>query len=567
MPNFYTDNPDLRFCLREQDLEREIALREGDFSEAKTHDFAPRDAGEAWRQYEAVLSLTGEICAEFVAPRAKAVDREGNRLQDGEVILHPLLKESLARFREAGLMGLSIRREYGGLNLPQTVKYAAIEMVARADASLMNIVGLQDIAETIEEYAAEEVKRTALPRLCSGQDTAAMVLTEPDAGSDLGSVRLRAEPEDEAQGRWRLFGTKRFITNGCGEVLLVLARSEAGALGARGLSVFYARKGEGVRIRRLEEKLGIHGSPTCEIQFTGAPGILIGQRKRGLVDVAMSIMNGARVGIAVQALGIAEAAMRAAREYARSREQFGKPIRLFPAVYEMLANMRVQIEAARALTYRAAHVVEVLKSQERAGGEEAKREVRELTRLANVLTPLCKYYASEMGNRVADAAVQVLGGSGYMQDYPVERHFRDARITSIYEGTSQLQVIGAIGGVRSGVLRRHLQELLDQEAGASADLLREVRDLLPKYDAAVAALEAAKDSSFQDLYARPMVDLALDLYLGILLARQARGGEARKRAVAEAYFAEMRPRARERAARILEGPKVLLDKHTAIVEG
>ncbi len=575
MANFNTDNADIRFCLEQLDLDQLVALREGDFSEAKTYDFAPRSTAEAKRQYNAVLDLAGQICAEFVAPRAKAIDAEGNRLQEGEVILHPNLRAGIAVLRDAGLMGLATVRQYGGLNLPHPVKTAVIEIVSRADASLMNIVGLQDIAETIEEYGDASVKQDTLPRLTSGEDTAAMVLTEPDAGSDLQAVRLRAEPVDEAKGLWKLSGSKRFITNGCGEVLLVLAKSEADVPGARGLSVFLVRKGEGVRIRRIEEKLGIHGSPTCEIQFNNAPGILIGPRKRGLIDVAMHIMNGARLGIAAQALGIAEAAERAARDYARAREQFGKAIRKFPAVYEMMASCRIEIEAARALTYRAAFVVEQFHAnahKAEAGDAVAKTKVKDLSRLAGVLTPLAKYYATEMSNRVADRAIQVLGGSGYMKDYPVERHFRDARITNIYEGTSQLQVIGAIGGVRSGVLRRHVDALLAEAAAnesvtaKAGDLLQEIRSLLPLWENAVSAMEK-QDTETAELFARPMVDLALDLYLGLLLALQAGSGNERKRAVAEGWFSEMRHRARERSARIVEGSRTLVERNGLIIDG
>lgn len=570
MLNFNTDNADILFCLKQLDLDLMVALREGDFAEAKQYDFAPRSTAEAKQQYAAILDLAGSVCAEYVAPRAKAIDAEGNRLQDGEVILHPALREDIAVLRDAGLMGLATVRKYGGLNLPQPVKTAVIEIISRGDAALMNIVGLQEIAETIEEYSDEAVKQEALPRLTSGQDTAAMVLTEPDAGSDLQAVRLRAELVDEAKGLWHLSGSKRFITNGCGEVLLVLAKSEADVAGARGLSVFLVRKGEGVRIRRIEEKLGIHGSPTCEIQFNNAPGILVGPRKRGLIDVAMHIMNGARLGIAAQSLGIAEAAERAARDYAKAREQFGKPIRSFPAVYEMLATNRIEIEATRALTYRSAFVVEVLQATEHRaanGDAAAKLKVKELSRLASVLTPLCKYYATEMSNRVADRAIQVLGGSGYMKDYPVERHFRDARITNIYEGTSQLQVIGAIGGVRSGVLRKHLDALLTEaEASSAGDLAGELRGMLPLYDAATAAMEKM-DGETVDVYARPMVDLALDLYLGLLLTLQAGSGSEHKRAVAEGWFSTMRHHARECSARICGASRTLVERHKQIIDG
>jgi len=572
VPNFYTDNPDIQLCIDGLEMDRAVELLEGDFSAAAEYEFAPRNAPEAREQYAAVLEVAGEIAGEFAAPRAKAVDKEGNVLRNGEVILHPGLLASVRRFAEADLMGMSIERRYGGLNLPQVVKTAAIEMVARADASLMNIVGLQDIAETIEDYANEELRQEVLPRLCSGELTAAMVLTEPDAGSDLQRVRLRAEPVDEEQGRWKLTGIKRFITNGCGDVLVVLARSEPETSDGRGLSAYLVLKGAGVKIRRIEEKLGIHGSPTCEIQFNEAPARLIGARRRGLLDVAMGMMNGARVAIAAQAIGIAEAAAREATEYAGTRVQFGKAIREIPAVYEMLAGMRIEIEAARALTYRAAHVVELLRGEKRAVGAEGKpaaerkRRLRELSRLAGVLTPLAKYYATEMANRVASDAIQVLGGSGYMRDYPVERHFRDARITNIYEGTSQLQVVGAVGGVLSGVLRKHLDELLAEAAGGAAqDLAGEISALLPQLDESIAVIKEKSNPAFRDLYARRVVDIALDLYLATLLALQAARDEKRKRAVAEAFLAGARHRVRANAAEVAEGSRVLIERRDEII--
>ena len=572
MPNFYTDNPDIRFCLDRLDMDRTVALREGDFPDAKQYEHAPRDAAEAKEQYEEVLKLAGDIAGNFVAPRAKQVDQEGNQYRDGEVILHPHIRASLQRFAEADLMGLSLPRQYGGLNLPQVVKTAVIEMIARADAALMNIVGLQDIAETIEEFGDEMMKCETLPQLCAGVHTAAMVLTEPDAGSDLQSVRLRAEPVDEKLGLWKLSGTKRFITNGCGDILLVLARSEPNTAGARGLSVFLVKKGQGVRIRRIEEKLGIHGSPTCEIQFSEAPGRLVGQRKRGLTEVAMSIMNGARVAIAAQALGIAEAAARAAISYAKARVQFGRPISEIPAVYEMLAQMRIRIEAARMLTYHTADVVEQLKWHERRAGKpgetaESRGELKRLNRLAAVLTPLAKLYATEMGNAVASEAIQVLGGSGYMKDYPVERHFRDARITNIYEGTTQLQVVGAIGGVRSGVLRAHMDALLAKALKSKAgDLAARVQGLLPDLDRALAAAEAHdKEPDFADLYARWLVSIALDCFLATLLVQQAGAGDERKRVVTAAFLDDAQHRVKAAAAQVEAAAKTLITGRTTII--
>jgi len=572
MANFYTDNPDIRFCIGSLDMDDVARLREGNFSEAAQYEHAPRSVAEAKEQYEEILELAGDVTANFVAPRAKQVDIEGNQYRDGEVILHPHIRASIQRFAEADLMGLSLPRQYGGLNLPQVVKTAVIEMVARADAALMNIVGLQDIAETIEEFGDEDLKCETLPQLCSGAHTAAMVLTEPDAGSDLQSVRLRAEPVDEALGLWKLSGTKRFITNGCGDILLVLSRSEPKTAGARGLSVFLVKKGQGVRVRRIEEKLGIHGSPTCEIQFHEAPGRLVGQRKRGLTEVGMAIMNGARVAIAAQGLGIAEAAARTATSYAKSRVQFGRAISEIPAVYEMLAQMRMRIEAARALTYHTADVVERLKWQERrAGRPEApgasREELKRLTRLATVLTPLAKLYATEMANAVASDAVQVLGGSGYMKDYPVERHFRDARITNIYEGTTQLQVVGAIGGIRTGVLRAHIDTLLAQAAkGGANGLAGRVAVLLPEMDKALAAADAHdKDPEFNDLYARWLVSIGLDLLLSVLLVLQAGPGNERKRILAEAFIAEAQHRVRAAAANVVEGSSVLIAGHQTII--
>jgi 3-(methylthio)propanoyl-CoA dehydrogenase len=572
MANFYTDTPDIRFCIGMLDMDRAVKLREGDFGEAKDYEHAPRDVAEAKAQYDEVMELAGDICANFVAPRAKQVDQEGNQYRDGDVILHPHIRASINRFAEADLMGLSLPRQYGGLNVPQVVKTAVIEMVARADAALMNIVGLQDIAETIEEFGDEIMKCETLPQLCSGVHTAAMVLTEPDAGSDLQAVRLRAEPVDEKLGLWKLNGTKRFITNGCGDTLLVLSRSEPNTAGARGLSVFLVKKGQGVRIRRIEEKLGIHGSPTCEIQFTDAPGRLVGQRKRGLTEVAMAIMNGARIAIAAQGLGIAEAAAAAATSYAKARVQFGKAIIDIPAVYELLSQMRIRIEAARILTYHTAHIVEELKWHERQQGPvattpEFKAELKRLTRLATVLTPLAKLYATEIANSVASDAIQVLGGSGYMKDYPVERHFRDARITNIYEGTTQLQVVGAIGGIRTGLLRQHMDTLLAEAAkGKAADLAAKITALLPEMDKALAAADAHdKEQDFSDFYARWLVAIGLDLFMATLLTLQAGTGNERKRIVAEAFMAEMQNRVKAAVTQVLEGSRVLITGHKAII--
>ena len=362
-------------------------------------------------------------------------------------------------------MGFTLPRKYGGLNCPILIYTMATEIVSRADASLMNMFGLQGIAETINAFANDEIKDEVLPRFASGEVTGAMVLTEPDAGSDLQAVRLRAHQDED--GNWRLNGVKRFITNGCGEILLTLARSEPDLPDGRGLSLFISERSEHIKVRHLEHKLGIHGSPTCELVYEDAPARLIGERQRGLITYVMALMNGARVGIAAQSLGIAEAAYRMARDYAHKRQQFGIPIEQLPAVAEMVTDMQIAIEAARALTYETSRICDLENNNQRLvefgdlDAEEKKRrkkETRVLKRLNAMLTPMSKYYASEMAIRVADTALQVLGGSGYMQDYPAERYLRDARITTIYEGTSQLQILAASRGVSSGVFESYVAE-------------------------------------------------------------------------------------------------------------
>lgn len=520
MANFYTDNPEIESILLSNDLKRITDIRENGYAEADQYPYAPRDAEDAIDNYKRVLELAGEITGDFVAPRAEDVDREGNTLEDGDVRLHPHICESIEQFRKAGLMGVNIPRKYGGLFMPNIVKTAFIEMVARADASLMNIVGLQDIAETINEFAPETIKNKYLPPMCSGEHTGAMVLTEPDAGSDLQRVMLRATPPQDGSddGVWCLSGVKRFITNGCADTLLVLARSEEGTTDGRGLSMFVASKGEGIRIRRIEDKLGIHGSPTCEMQFDNAPARLVGKRKRGLTKYVMALMNGARLGIAGQGLGIAEAAFREAREYASTREQFGRKIQDMPAVYDMLATMKTTITAARVLTYKTAEAVDLYKAMEMFPDQYARKEVKTLERVASVLTPFAKYYATEICNTVAYDAISVLGGSGFMRDYPSERHMRDARITNIYEGTSQLQVIGALGGVLAGHLTPHFDAFFSAKRSAETKpLVQGVSEGFEKLGESIAIFREQKNQDFTDYYARRLVDIALELYTATLL--------------------------------------------------
>jgi len=426
-------------------------------------------------------------------------------------------------------MGFTLPHRFGGLNFPNLVYSMAIEIVSRADAALMNIFGLQGIAETINAFASEEIKQKYLPKFSAGKVTGAMVLTEPDAGSDLQAVKLRAFQDDN--GDWFLHGVKRFITNGCGEVLLVLARSEPDRGGGLGLSLFVCEPGPTVHIRRLEDKLGIHGSPTCEIFFDNTPCEIIGERQRGLVTYVMSLMNGARVGIAAQSMGIAEAAFRVARDYAASRKQFGVAIEKLPAVRDMLTDIKIAIETGRALLYKTSQVVdmeigyakrvETNPPEDKAEAKELKKESRKYRRYAGMLTPMGKYYCSEMCNTVAYDSIQVLGGSGYMQDYAVERHARDARITTIYEGTSQLQIVAAVRGVCSGTAEKFITELkgLDYEP--------EVKNLLDKLAKGTELLKESvafvkeQGNEYMDLYGRALVDIAIDLINGYLLCGQA----------------------------------------------
>ncbi len=525
MANFYKDNPDIQFLLKNMPMADIVEAWEDGFKQAEKFDYAPRNVADAIDNYDRTLDMLGSLAGDFIDPRAEDVDLEGAK-HDGHTVTHAKgIAEEIERLGKADLMGFTLPRKYGGLNNPQMVYAAAIEMVSRADASLMNIFGLQGIAETVEEFASQEIKDYALPKFCSGKVTAAMALTEPDAGSDLQAVQLKAIP-GETEDIWYLKGVKRFITNGCGDILLVLARSEPEVDDGRGLSFFFAEKGPTIKVRRIENKMGIHGSPTCELQFNMTPCKLIGERRLGLIRYAMAMMNGARLGIASQSLGIAEAAYRDALDYAYSRVQFGRPIKDFPSVAELLVKMKMQIEAARALTYYAGWAVDRTrafgKAQEaaKAAGDTAKIKAtregyRNYEKLAKLLTPLCKYYASEVCNDVAYESISVLGGSGFMKDYKLERLYRDARITSIYEGTSQLQVVAAISGILAGRVDQVLTDF--PIAGYTGDiktLAQTVTACHQRVTQGIEVMKARNDNQLIDLYARNLVDMAMDVIVG-----------------------------------------------------
>lgn len=527
MANFFKDNDDIRFLFRHMDLDKVADLQEEGFRYANEFDCAPQDASEARQNYEMVLDAVGQLSGDYIAPRSESIDHEGNTLNpDGTVSYAKGIADALNALAKADVMGFTLPHRYGGLNFPNAVYSMAIEIVSRADASLMNIFGLQGIAETINFFADEDIKQHYLPDFASGKVTGAMVLTEPDAGSDLQAVKLRAFQDDD--GNWYLHGVKRFITNGCGEVLLVLARSEERS-GGLGLSLFVCDRGPSVKVRRLEDKLGIHGSPTCELFFDNTPCRIIGERQRGLVTYVMSLMNGARIGIAGQSMGIAEATYRIARDYAASREQFGLPIEKLPAVRNLVIDMKMAIEAGRALLYETSWIVDheiglnriIERNEDKDSVKAAKQELKFIKRLAGMLTPMSKYYCSEMCNTVSYDSIQVLGGSGYMRDYACERHARDARITTIYEGTSQLQVVAAVRGVCGGTCEKYLAQLAAKEYADSVQDLTRLLDQGTKTLMECVAFVKEQGVDYMDLYGRQMVDIAIALINGYYFCGQA----------------------------------------------
>jgi len=536
MPNFFTDNDDILFRFNTMNLGELAEIMEEGFKFAGKFPHAPADAAEAIRNYRMVLDALGQLAGEFIAPRAEDVDNTGPALHEtGRVAYAPGTAESLEKLAQADVMGFTLPHRFGGLNFPNLVYTMAIELVSRADAALMNIFGLQGIAETINAFASEEIKAQYLPPMARGEWTGAMVLTEPDAGSDLQAVKTRAY--QNAQGDWFVHGVKRFITNGCGQVLLVLARTEPEITDGRGLSLLLVERGPKVKVRRLENKLGIHGSPTCEIFFDDAPAKLIGERQRGLITYVMSLMNGARVGIAAQSIGVGEAAYRVARDYAHSRKQFDTAIENFPAVRELLVQMKVDLQAARSLTYYGSFCVDIenaaLRKLEFGNPDDAAKKLlradsRKYGRFNKLLTPMSKYYSSEMSMRVAKDAIAVLGGSGYMKDYPTERHWRDSRITTIYEGTSQLQVVAGVAGVISGTCQIVLDELLlrnwPDEIKPLVEQIKQGAALMAR------AVEFVKSQpgQYRDLYARKLVDIGVYLIVASLFCDQAAACDDRK---------------------------------------
>ncbi len=530
MENFYNDNPHLRFHLTHPLMEKIVKLKEAGYSQKDKYDFAPLDFEDAIDNYDKVMEIIGEISGEIIGPNAESVDKEGPMLINNEVKYARGTQQNYDALVKAGLVGFTLPREYDGLNMPIVPYVMSGEIVSRADAGFANIWGLQDCAETIHEFASDEVKAEFLPRFNKGA-TAAMDLTEPDAGSDLQAVQLKAT-YDNHKHKWILDGVKRFITNGDADISLVLARSEEGTSDARGLSLFvYDRTDKAVTVRRIENKLGIKGSPTCELVFKNAPAKLIGDTKLGLIKYVMSLMNSARLGVGSQSAGIAEAAYREALKYATEREQFGKSIIKYAAVYEMLTNMKVKIDAMRTLLYETARYVDIYKAYNHtAKGRKLEPEERQdakmYQKLADMYTPLVKLYSSEGCNQIAYDAIQIFGGTGYMKDFPIERIYRDARITTIYEGTSQLQVVAAIRNVGNGAFLTAMRERSQLSVKPELEYLRgTLEKMTEQYAKTVDKVNEFADNEYFDFHARRMVEMAGNVLIGYLLLYDANRSE------------------------------------------
>ena len=530
MANFYTDNPDLKHHLSHPLMQKIVELKERNFADADKFDYAPQNFEDAMDSYQKVLEVVGEICGGKIAENAEGVDAQGPHVENGRVVYADGTQENLDLCRKAGLMGMSMPRRFGGLNFPITPYIMAADIVSRADTGFENLWGLQDCAETIYEFADEEQRERYIPRVCQGE-TMSMDLTEPDAGSDLQSVMLKAT--EQPDGTWRLNGVKRFITNGDSDIHLVLARSEDGTKDGRGLSMFiYDKRDGGVDVRRIENKMGIKGSPTCELTYKNAKAELCGSRRLGLIKYVMALMNGARLGIAAQSVGVSERAYREALDYARDRKQFGKAIIEFPAVYEMLAVMKAKLDASRALLYETARFVDIYKAyddiaKERTLTPEERKEAKAFSRKADACTPLVKGMGSEYCNQNAYDAIQIHGGSGFMKDYACERVYRDARITSIYEGTTQLQVVAAIRHVTTGT---YLSLIREYEAQPVKESLKGIHDILvgltENFEKAVQTVTEAKNQEYLDFMARRLVEMAGNIIMAYLLLGHAEANES-----------------------------------------
>ncbi len=526
MANYYTDHPEIGFHLNNPLMRRVAELKERWYSEKEKYEEAPVDFEDCVENYRRLLEIAGDIAANTIAPNSESVDLEGPRLENGRMKYASKTVENMEAVRLAGLWGVTMPRRYGGLNAPETIFSMASEVISAADSSFQNIWSLQSCAETLYEFGSEEQRQRFIPRVCAGE-TMSMDLTEPDAGSDLQSVMLKATWSEE-QGCWLLNGVKRFITNGDSDIHLVLARSEEGTRDGRGLSMFiYDKRQGGVNVRHIEHKLGIHGSPTCELTYKDARAELCGERRLGLIKYVMALMNGARLGIGAQSVGLSQEAYNEAVAYAAERAQFGQKINRFPGVYDMLSRMRAKLDASRSLLYQTSLYVDIYKTlediqRERKLEAEERAEMKKYSRLADAFTPLCKGMASEYANQNAYDAISVHGGSGFIMEYKSQRLYRDARIFSIYEGTTQLQVVAAIRYITNGTYLSIMDEMLQEEVFPELEPCKaKVAGMVKTLSECVNKVREAGDSELQDFLARRLYDMTGEIVMSLLLLRDA----------------------------------------------
>ncbi len=527
MANYYSDHPEIAFHLNHPLMKRIVELKERNFADAREYDYAPVDLGDAIENYKQILDITGDVAANIIAPNSESVDLEGPHLENGRMIYASKTFENLDATRKAGIWGVSMPRRYGGLNLPNVVFSMLSEVISAADAGFQNIWSLQSCIDTLYEFGSEEQRQKYIPRICAGEGMS-MDLTEPDAGSDLQRVMLKAT-FDEKENCWRLNGVKRFITNGDSDIHLVLARSEEGTKDGRGLSMFiYDKRDGGVNVRHIEHKLGIHGSPTCELTYKNAKAELCGSTRLGLIKYVMALMNGARLGIAAQSVGLSQEAYNEGLAYAKERAQFGQKIIEFPAVFDMLSRMKAKLDAGRSLLYQTAAYVDVYKclddiSRERALTPEEKQELKKYQRLADAFTPLAKGMNSEYANQNAYDAISIHGGSGFIMEYKSQRLYRDARIFSIYEGTTQLQVVAAIRYIINGTMLANIKEMAAEIACSDtlAALKARVEALIPVYEEALATVKALDSQEAIDFLSRRLYDMTCEIVMSLLIIRDA----------------------------------------------
>ena len=521
MSNYYTDHPEIGFHLNHPLMKRIVDLKERDYADKDAFEDAPVNYEDALENYKRMLDITGDVAANIIEPNSESVDLEGPHLENGRMLYASKTVENIEATRQAGLWGISMPRRYDGLNIPNIVFSMASELIAAADAGFQNIWSLQSCIDTLYEFGTEEQRKKYIPRISAGESMS-MDLTEPDAGSDLQRVMLKAT--QDADGTWRLNGVKRFITNGDSDIHLVLARSEEGTRDGRGLSMFiYDKKDGGVTVRHIENKLGIHGSPTCELVYKNAKCELCGDRKLGLIKYVMSLMNGARLGIAAQSVGVEQEAYNEALAYAKERAQFGKKIITFPAVYDMLSRMKAKLDAGRSLLYMTARYVDIYKalediSRERKLTPEERKEMKQYTRLADAFTPIAKGMNSEYANQNAYDTISIHGGSGFIMEYKSQRLYRDARIFSIYEGTTQLQVVAAVRYITNGTYLAIMKEMLETPVSDNLQPLKvRIAELVDLYEEALNKVNSDENQEQHDFLARRLYDMTAEIIMSLLI--------------------------------------------------